>query len=497
MKKVRINQKKSISRKTTLFFMLLLLAIALIIFLLSRPASFPQPEPMPDTRVMLFEATAEELISFTIKPFQEMEYTIVKQNNDYKVEGYPYYDLNQEIIEKMVDTLIYLEASDTLGNYTEEKDIDLEMFGLGEDALEVTARFTDNRSYTLRIGSRIPGDIPSDYGMILDSPMLYAVSITMRDEFDYPLNRLHNLPAINFNPDLLEAVRFEEGLKSLVLRRISDEVWVMEQPFSYPVSADKIEIFKENVGKMRFASFVDLESMADLRSYGLDQPRMRIIFDLAPSTITEYSPDLQSSTEHSVEAQQIVIEIGNPLGEGIGFYCLYNGTVYQATNLSMGFMLDTNAANYLSVYPLGWPLNRLDSINIVSKSGQNFLYHVELVEDIQLNNEVSTNAQGEILYQFAFRDGNDRDVEPEQIIQLYKSLASIRATGAVEASYSTKALSPELEVYLQFGMFSRYVKFYPYDALHAAIEVDGTILFYTDLAYLNEAEAVMSGLSGK
>ncbi len=496
MKEVRIKRKKPIKQKYALLLILLLLFLSFVFYLITRPASLPPPVPVADTSIVLFEATEDELLSFTVRPTGGDPYTIVRHNGAYEVEGYPYYDLNLNLVTDMVDNLLYLIAADTIDLSERSIEDHLNDFGLQNGALEVTARFTSNRQYTLRLGSRIPGDIPFDYGMLLGSPSLYALSITLKEDFSYFLNWLHMLPDINFTPDLLDTVRFEDDHGNLLLRRINDDIWMVEEPFSYPASLDQINKLKESVGKMRFAAFIDLAEKADLAVYGLDSPHMKLTFDLADSTIVSYSPDMQTSAEYSVDAQHLTIEIGD-LIEGIGFYCLYDESVYQASDLSMGFMLKADPFEYLSTFPMAVPLNHIDSFSVKSEDELIFNFQVSLVEDVLPNNALARDSFGNILFVFSFADDNGNDIPTEKVTDLYKALTAVRTTGVVNQKYFFPDNRAILEAELRYGFSTRKIRFIPYDALHAAIEIDGTILFYTDLNYINEVKKALSAISSE
>lgn len=495
MKEVRVKQKKSLSRKILFIIALSLGLLSLALYLLTRPSALPPPAAVPDTSVVLYEAAEEELLSFTVKPTRGEAYTIIKHDDSYEIEGYPHYDLKLDLIAIMVENLLYFTAEDTLGTYAQDDNIRYEDFGLQNGALEITARFTSDREYTIRVGSRVPGDVPYDYGTLLNKPALYAMSITVKESFDYPVNWLHELPAVNFTPELIDAVFFESSRETILLRRVNDDIWMMEEPFSYPISMSKIDKLKDNVGTMRFAAFIDLADKADLAKYGLDNPRMKVRFDLAPSTIISYSSDMRTSAEHAVEAQQIVIEIGD-LIEGIGFYCLYDDAVYQASDLSMGFMLEMDAEAYLNAYPVSAPLHSLESFSInLIEEGLYVKYHIRLVEDVLPNNELATDSYGNTLYTFSFINDLGEGASTEQVANLYNTLAAIRTTGKVYQGQIYSTAEVLLEVELQYESTTRRIKFYPYDALHAAIEVDGTILYYTDISYIDEVSKTMLNLS--
>ena len=80
----------------------------------------------------------------------------------------------------MAESLVFLSAEDTLESSITQSGMKPEEFGLGKAALEITARFTQNREYTLLIGDRVPGEPPRDYGMVKGQDAVYALSPSIR-----------------------------------------------------------------------------------------------------------------------------------------------------------------------------------------------------------------------------------------------------------------------------------------------------------------------------
>lgn len=473
---------------------LLLMMIASAIYFLVKPASLPPPELIPDTSVTLFEAEAKDLLSFTVKRPGEEAYTVSRSGDGYLLEGHAHYQLNLQLIDRMAESLAFLSAAETLENNVEASSLAPEEFGLGTHALEIGAIFSDGREYTVLIGSRVPGELPRDYGMLRGSKALYAFGISLKDEFDHPKTWLHTVPDINFTPDLLDAFRLETKDKSMSIRQVFDDVWVMDLPFSYPVSNEKVNTLKTHINNMRFAGYVDLASRLSLKDYGLDDPAVTVTFHLAPSILTAYSDDMKTSEQHYVDAQQLVLAFGNETN-GIGYYCLFDGTVYQVTKLSMGFLLDTDIQSWLSSYPVNVPLTHIDTFS-AAMNDEKIKLRVEKVEDILPNNDLSRNELGEILYRFVLTEELGREIDLAHGLDLYQSLMAIRAIGAVDHPplRDSEAL---LSVELSFGDTSSIIKCYPYDALHALIEVDGTSLYYTDMSYLEDVKAALAKLSEK
>ena len=74
----------------------------------------------------------------------------------------------------------------------------------------------------------------------------------------------------------------------------------------------------------------------------------------------------------------------------------------------------------------------------------------------------------------------------EKFAALYGALMSIRATGNIPETYEPGGV-PLLAIRLEGDGVERSAVFYPYDALHAAIGVNGTFVHYADLASIKEA----------
>lgn len=450
--------------------------------------SIPLPKAQPETKILLFKAEKIDLESFTVHPSDGVEYTIQFKDNIYVLQDRPDYQLNKSIIDEMVDSLIYLEAEDL--KFAVEED-HLSDYGLNDEAIRVTARFKNNQNYTFKIGQTIPSDIPKDFGVFNDSLTLYAFSITLKDIFDQEVNWLHVVPDINFTPDLLDRVIFDGNNEKLILQRKAKDLWTMEEPFLYPVDELKIKKMSDSISKMRFASFVETASEESIHRYGLDEPRFRITFMLAPSVITSISSTDGRAFSQVVDAQEITIQIGNSIA-GIGFYCRYLDTIYQASDLSMGFMLETNAAYYVSQFPMNIPLNLVNTLAIKGIDRKDHNYAISLVEHILPNNQVAQDSQGNILYDYFILSEKGTEISAENFIKLYHDIISLNANGTLEGFSPPAESSPLMQIQISYLNEQRIIKFFSLDALHAAVEVEGTSIYYTDLANLKKIEAQLS-----
>ena len=471
-----------------LFAVLFLIGLALVLWLLP-PLGASEPAGMidvpEDTAKLQFEAPEEDLLSFTIYPRDGEPYTIIHEQGTYQLVNQPDYSLDMSMVRKMVDTLLYLESADTISS---AQGLDSDDFGLAQDALRVTAHYSQDRQLHFAIGDRIPSDIPRDYLMITGDPALYAIAVDVREALDQKLNLLHTVPSINFTADLLDAIHFEGG-EALSLHRIAQDIWEIKQPIHYPASLRQVQRMLQQVSQMRLAAYVAEALTENLAQYGLDSPRCRVRFLLSESLISTIPVDDTSPIKYEVAAQDLVFSIGDEI-PGRGFYCLYNNVIYLASDLSMGFLLEYDLQDYLGTHPIDIPLNRLSQL-IASWPQGGVSINLLLVEHVLPNNEIALDEQGNILYDYLVT-GIEREIEPAVFIDAYAKLMAIKAAGTLPPAYSVFDQASVLSLSLRFEGQERQIAFYPYDVLHLAAEVNGNLTHYVSR---ESVEAALSALA--
>ena len=450
------------------------------------PAGFM--EVPQDTATLHFSAAQDDLQSFTVFPGDGGHYTIVHNQGIYSLEDDPDYSLDLTIIAGMVQSLLYLQSADTIGDATS---LDLREYGLAEGALQVIAQYTQDRQIHFTIGGRVPSDIPSDYLLIAGDPLLYAIGVDVREAFDYKLNLLHTIPAINFNADLIDRIRFA-GEEAFSLRRIAQDIWEISDPVKYPANLAQVQRLLRQISQMRLAAYIAPSSTENLARYGLEKPRSRIVFSLAESTITSVPADESSPVSQMVAAQELVIAIGDDI-PGLGFYCLYNDVIYQASDLSMGFLSDHDMKAYLGQNPIDITLGR--PIRLLASMPEGSIdCSVSLVEHILQNNDIALDEQGNILYDHLIISAG-REIEPARFGDAYTKLMAIEASGYLLPGYSAQGEPQALSLDLSFENHQRHIAFYPYDALHFAVEINGHFIHFVSRQSVETAAFALAALT--
>ena len=129
------------------------------------------------------------------------------------------------------------------------------------------------------------------------------------------------------------------------------------------------------------------------------------------------------------------------------------------------------------VSALDFLLNDLDSVRFTSEKASG-AYEIEMVESVTENNQIETDEYGRVLYDCEVRRaGEAAKMDAEKFTDWYVRLAALSADGDLPEGFEIAGES-RAAVVLRNSRLTRTVAFYPCDALHDAMAVDGVALFY-------------------
>ncbi|NLA53156.1 MAG: hypothetical protein GX858_02185 [Clostridiales bacterium] len=138
------------------------------------------------------------------------------------------------------------------------------------------------------------------------------------------------------------------------------------------------------------------------------------------------------------------------------------------------------------------PLHMIDTISITEADGFEHAYTVLLVEHVLANNLIAKDSQGNTLYDFVITSNDGTEVSSEKFARMYSNLMSTVAIGTLDSFAVPTDNQPIIQILLDYKGFQRLIQFYPLDALHAAMGVNGNFYNYTDLGTLRKIEAQLS-----
>lgn len=456
--------------------------LAVVSFLIWRFCfySLPVPPPAKPDPIVLFKAPESSITALTVRPVKESAYTVVRdENGTYALQGEENYPLNQSLCAEMFDIMTSVVASEkvtTLG-----KDAKLKDFGIDEKALSVTVHNEKGTAGTWVFGSELNTEVPERFMHQEGGDTVYLTNIDYPNVLNFTKKELHVVPAVNFTKKIIGGIRIE-GFDAAPFEVARENgLWKLVSPTRYPASPAKVEQLLKKITNMRLAVFESEAAPENLKAYGLDAPKARVTLKIDASVIRGADGAGRLESVQSVPAHDVVFDIGadaNP----VSFYCLYRGTVYKASKLSMGFIGEQAPDDFLLDKPFNLSINTIQALTVDS-NGSSTHYSIEYIEKIDKNNALITDDGGRPLYDLLVQK-NGASIATNEWTAFYTELTALTVSGHVPKGFTPQG-DPMFTVTVEFDSgrdtaYRRTVAFYPYDALHAAVSVDGSTLHYIE-----------------
>lgn len=478
----RKPKKPKISRRLLALGILGAIIVASGLYLLwNKPSPISYVPQAQHRQVLLVSTQSDQLRAFTAWPTRAEAYSIRQLDGALFPPAQPEFMMDPHLQEVILGTLAHIETADDFGPLELLPEESLEDFGLGRSAFQLQAEYEDGTDIRLSIGNRIHGELPLDYLMVEGSDHLYAISADVRDTFDRPLTHLHHVPPVRFNPELLDRLAIS-NVHPFTLRRLEHNLWQMELPFPYPADALQVQKLLKQIASMRLAAYVGPADDSNLERFGFTPPSAVAAFHLKESTITSLDDKGQVVSTQDVPPHTITLSFGDPVA-GAGWYVLYNDTIYQASDLSLGFLMRMDWHALASSQPIDIPLSAVHELR-VTQGIRSQAFDIALTEQVLPNNELMRDEVGDPLFDFLISQ-EGQELPALRVTQPYSKLMDIRGMGRLPAGFV-----PEGEAILTLAIvaqnYTRQVTFYPYDGLHAAMGVDGMFLHFIDQSLLDD-----------
>jgi len=221
-------------------------------------------------------------------------------------------------------------------------------------------------------------------------------------------------------------------------------------------------------------------------SLGLTNPCLTVHLTQAASVISGVTAEGEAVSLDVPETTYTLL-LGHETGKS-GVYLQWEGMVYKASNFLLGFWKTLEPASFLLTSPINFLINDLIALSLETPTHTRS-YTVQMVESITENNQIATDEYGQILYDaLIYRAGDAEPMNAETFLSWYVSLAELAPSGKVDASYQPLG-EPLAALTLQSQSVTRRLAFYPYDALHMALSLDGECLYYVERSFLTALNA--------
>ena len=484
MEKAPRKKAKKPMKKGTVLFLLLCFAAAVgagVSFL--QPQSVELPITNEKETIFLLHRPAEEIVSVEISPREGTAYCLVQEMGSFHLQDQPETPLREDGIEDLLVTLTELPVEAVLTtHFSWETHVALADFGLSPAVTEVTVTYADGEKVKFMVGDAAPDEEkPQRYCMVSgDDRLLTILSADaqplLREKaylraFDQPQLDGSLLDRIEVTGDITWSLHY------------TPSGWQMDAPISYPLSTVRTDALLSKIESMAFDTCLGEAEQMDLADFDLDEPALTVTLTQATTVITGETTEGETISLPVPETTYTLL-IGAETGKS-GVYVLWDGLVFRASNFRLGFWKEIRPMDYILQTPVNFLVNDLKKLTF-TYGGQTSAYEVQMVESITENNQIATDEYGQVLYDCAVRRaGEKEDMDAEAFLSWYTQLAQLSGDGKLPDGFELSG-EPRAVITLENEHLTRTVAFYPYDALHDALAVDGVALYYIQKTRLDD-----------
>ncbi len=163
-----------------------------------------------------------------------------------------------------------------------------ELYGLGDNAIEITLTLRDGRTMAFQAGDPNPSSV-SYYIRPLPGDVVYTVKKSAVDYYSLTLDEFRERRFAGF--DSKDVTRLEAHIalpatddraaidRHLLLERVGDREWEMQAPQQMAANDDRIRRLLGRVNALKASSFIEVEEaqlQSRLPEWGLDKPRLDV-----------------------------------------------------------------------------------------------------------------------------------------------------------------------------------------------------------------------------
>lgn len=474
MEKVTKKKPRKGLKKRT--WALLLLLIAALAGGGAYYFSRPQVPPLPETeeKRALLDRPEEEIAALTVRPSAGESYTLRRQDGAFHMEGDADMPLRENTLRDMLNVCADLKAEETILD-TAQTPANLADFHLDPPEILVTVAYQDGEAAMLLLGAQTPDEIPHRYCMLSGDTVIYSVLSVDGDVFSHERAYSRAFSQPELRSDLIDRVTVTGSVTFDM--RFTPSGWIMESPYRYPLNPLRTDGLLNQIESMGFEACLGMEDELKAEDYGLAEPEVAVSLTQAATVVTGETEDGQ---QVSIPVPETVytLYLGSETGKS-GVYALWNGAVYKASNFVMGFWKELRPDAMLLLKPVNFLVNDLLRVEF-SADGKEKGYTVEMVESVAPNNRIETDEYGQVLYDAAVRRAETGEsMDAEAFLTWYQELSQLSPAGTLPEGYVPQG-DARARIFLQSNSIARELLFYPYDALHAAMTVDGVCRYYVE-----------------
>ncbi len=485
MEKPLKRKRKAARPRRVLFLVLLAIAMAAGAVFFYMASVSPGKVPLvqsASTRRTLVTRKAEEVARIAVTRKSGEGYVLIGENGRLSVQGRPDFVMDEDKQKSLLDDCAILDAEDTVSESREEWEPHKADFGLDSPSVTVEVTYTDGKTAVFSLGAKSPVN-NWNYFALENDPGLYLASADLIELFDQDVAVFHHVDQPVIHHQRIDSITIQNGLGNTeaawkLETDITDpnalSAWRMMAPYSYPCDADAMETLVSAMEKLYLGRFVSKATEEAKVQYGFKQPKRIITLHQAAGEIAAVGESGAYEITPYPEST-LTLTVGTA-GDDYVDYVEVGGSIYLVSTISQPLLSNLVPENTLLRQPAAISMDTIQSLTVES-SGEIRTYTLRRVERVLPNNELATDENGNVLMD-TFVDLNGQESSFPDFEAAITALQSVTVSGRLPEGFVPEGSKSIKLIFTLLDGRTRTLETATFDALHDALSVDGTYLYY-------------------
>lgn len=384
--------------------------------------------------------------------------------------------LDEEREQELLDALTQIVVQGTVAQDVSEVSEYLEDMGLAPARASATVRYTDGTEAKIEVGASVPHTTYAYYRWSGDAGV-HMCDVGIADTLALNAERLLPVPDLQIHPSLVESLRLTNQSGELLFHFEGGASGTLESPFAYPLSSDGVNTLLSALQNFRLGAYQAVLTEENMAEYGFDHPLCVLDVGQKAGSINEVDENGALVTV-THEASQLRLSLGR--AEGDYFYtCAYEGNCYLVSRFLVEALVKAQSGSHLTRNPALLADDTLARARLCVQ-GEEHLLEVERSERVLANNELATDAAGDVIWEVsALWDGES--LTEEQLDAFEDLLSALTVAGDLPQNFVVLAADAEPRWTLTLETASgevRTLEAYRMDAFSDALLLNGVARHY-------------------
>lgn len=472
-----------VSRWVLLGLCVLILLSALLLWHSARqPAPETELPTVEDTAVTLWQVTEDEIASLAFVLRSDEGFAVAHQDDQWRLTDGTDRALDDFTAGVLMEAVTNVEA-EVLADEWDASDANIAAFGLDNPESIVTLTLTDGTVYVLQIGASPSYDKTWQYACLQGDGRLLSVSRGTAEALYQTKNSLWTVEQPTIHAQRLSSITLRNAsgeiqlqwqLRGSITDSDAQDKWWLTVPIVYPADADTLSTLRTAAENLRLGEYLGEATQDNRTRYGIDTPRLQIELHMDAGTMGTVGMTGSYSTTDWPE-NDVTLVIGGQESDMIDYVC-YAGKIYRCSALLYRAFFSVSAMDTLTRYPVLTALDNLAALQITTGDTQT-RYVITREEQLAENNDLVEDDEGETLYDITLTC-NGEAADYAAFAAAYEQLMMVTVSGRLDEGWTAQE-APHTEYRFEdIDGTVHTVALTTYDAMHDAVLVDGTAVFY-------------------